>query len=565
MPAPHPLQEAERLEALGRYHILDTPPEQDFDDLVRLAAAICGTPIALVTLVDANRQWFKANLGLPFNETPRDLAFCAHTINQPGILLIPDLLADERFADNPFVIGDDGARFYAGMPLTTPEGHNLGTLCVIDRVPRTLTPEQLEALRILGRQVITQLELRRRVRELEHAEAARHHLEELQHIADLTTVVMDTISNPVLVVDRQGTVLRLNQAAEQVTGYTLDELQEGPIWDRLLRPEDAAMVRWAYEHLDELSFPATAEHVWLTRSGLRTLKLTSNLLRDEQGAVIAMVTAGSDITDLRQSDSALRTSEARMRTLLSTAPLVLYMLDNEGRFTLSDGSGLASIGLKPNQVVGLSVFDLYHDNPESLANLRAVLAGEERNWRDHVAGRVFEVHAVPFYDEQQHQIGAIGVSQDVTERARAEQERSQLQEQVIAAQAAALAELSTPLIPISERIVVMPLIGAVDSQRAQQVLGTLLNGVAERRAQVAILDITGVPVVDTQVANALLQAAQAATLLGTRVVLTGIRPEIAQTLVGLGVDLRVVVTRGTLQAGIQYAMELQGDTTRTRL
>jgi rsbT co-antagonist protein RsbR len=147
------------------------------------------------------------------------------------------------------------------------------------------------------------------------------------------------------------------------------------------------------------------------------------------------------------------------------------------------------------------------------------------------------------------------VIENITERKRAEAmlRQSITQEETIRAQEAALAELSTPLIPISDQVMVMPLIGAVDSRRAQQVLEALLEGVASSRALVAILDITGVPVVDTQVANALLRAAQAVKLLGAQVVLTGIRPEVAQTLVGLGADLSGIVTCGSLQSGIAYA------------
>jgi rsbT co-antagonist protein RsbR len=145
------------------------------------------------------------------------------------------------------------------------------------------------------------------------------------------------------------------------------------------------------------------------------------------------------------------------------------------------------------------------------------------------------------------------VVRDITAQQQAENELRALQEQVIAAQQAALAELSTPLIPISNTIVVMPLIGAVDSRRAQQVIETLLVGIAERGAEIAILDITGVSVVDTQVANALIRAAQAVKLLGAEVILTGIRPEVAQTLVGLGADLNAITTRSSLQSGIAYA------------
>ena len=147
----------------------------------------------------------------------------------------------------------------------------------------------------------------------------------------------------------------------------------------------------------------------------------------------------------------------------------------------------------------------------------------------------------------------IAIVHDITERKRAEQERVRLQAEIIQAQAATLAELSTPLIPISDEVLVMPLIGAIDQERAQQVLQALLHGIEHSQARVAILDITGVPVVDTQVASALVQAAQGVRLLGAQVVLTGIRPEVAQTLVGLGVDISSIVTHGTLQSGIAYA------------
>jgi len=148
----------------------------------------------------------------------------------------------------------------------------------------------------------------------------------------------------------------------------------------------------------------------------------------------------------------------------------------------------------------------------------------------------------------------LSVLYDLTERKRYEEERAQLQAEIIHAQEAALAELSTPLIPISDEVMVMPLIGTMDSRRAQQVLETLLGGIAEHNARVAILDITGVAVVDTAVANALVRAAQAAQLLGARIILTGIRPEVAQTLVGLGMDLHGITTRSTLQSAIAYAV-----------
>ena len=170
--------ERERLVALGRYRILDTEPERRFDDLVLLASQICGTPMALITLVDDSRQWFKSRLGIGVNETPRSISFCSRAIEQPDLFVIPDTLEDRRFCDNPLVRGEPHVRFYAGAPLITPEGHALGTLCVADRVPRDLTSDQVEALLALKRQVETQLELRRNLIELEAALGERDAAEE---------------------------------------------------------------------------------------------------------------------------------------------------------------------------------------------------------------------------------------------------------------------------------------------------------------------------------------------------------------------------------------------------
>ena len=166
MNAPIPPTEKKRLKVLWQYDVLDTVPEEVFDDLTELAARICEAPIALISLVDESRQWFKAKVGISLSETPRDVSFCAYAITQPGLFIVPDATQDERFAKNPLVLSDPKIRFYAGAPLITPDGHALGTLCVIDKVPRQLRPDQKQALLILARHVVSQLELRRRSKEL---------------------------------------------------------------------------------------------------------------------------------------------------------------------------------------------------------------------------------------------------------------------------------------------------------------------------------------------------------------------------------------------------------------
>jgi signal transduction histidine kinase len=162
-----PVNENLRLADLHQYNILDTPEEEEFDHLVKLASRICEAPISLISLLDAERQWFKARVGLDEQETSRDISFCSHGIMNGSIFIVPDATADARFSDNPMVTGKQGIRFYAGVPLTTEAGNNIGMLCVKDIVPRHLTSEQQEALMILGKQVVKQMELRLKNQDLE--------------------------------------------------------------------------------------------------------------------------------------------------------------------------------------------------------------------------------------------------------------------------------------------------------------------------------------------------------------------------------------------------------------
>ncbi len=192
---PIPPDEVERLAALQSYDILDTGAEQRFDDLTQLAAHICNMPIALVSLVDEKRQWFKSKVGLSLGETPRNTAFCAHAITQPEhLFIVQDALEDQRFAQNPLVTGEPGIRFYAGAPLVTEDGYALGTLCVLDSIPRQLTPTQLSALSAVRRQVLAQIELSRNLMELTQANLKLEQLNQTKN--DFLHIAAHDLKNP---------------------------------------------------------------------------------------------------------------------------------------------------------------------------------------------------------------------------------------------------------------------------------------------------------------------------------------------------------------------------------
>jgi PAS domain S-box-containing protein len=283
-----------------------------------------------------------------------------------------------------------------------------------------------------------------------------------------------------------------------------------------------------------------------------------------RAAIEALHITPGVIDDLMESGAKLAAERSTLRTIIDSLPDVIYVKNREGRFEVANQALAHMLGVdSPDALIGKTDRDLF---PHELvaqydADERAILASgiplldkEEPVQYADGTSRWLLTTKVPLRDPQGQTLGLVGRGQDITERKRAEAERERLQEELIEAQAVALQELSTPLIPISDTVLVMPLIGRIDTRRAGQILETLLTGVQEQQADLAIIDITGVNLVDTQVAQALIQAARAVKLLGARVVLTGLRPEVAQTLVSLGVDLSDIVTRGTLQSGIAYGL-----------
>ncbi|HMJ12916.1 MAG TPA: diguanylate cyclase [Polyangiaceae bacterium] len=292
MSAPTPPRETERLAALRRYAVLDTPPERAFDRITALAARLFDVPIALVSLVDADRQWFKSCLGLDVRETSRDLAFCAHAILAEEPLVVPDATQDERFVNNALVAGPPRFRFYAGAPLRTPDGFLVGTLCVLDRRPRTLSAKELTVLVDLAAMVVDELELRLAVRMRAMFERLAQMSPDLIYIFDLAA----------------GRNLYDNRAPTSVLGYDVAEVgSEIPPW--MFHPDDLRKVQ---AHFADREYASGADKMQLTcrvkgaSGAYRWFHAREAVFeRDERGKATHRLGIASEITALKEAEAKL--------------------------------------------------------------------------------------------------------------------------------------------------------------------------------------------------------------------------------------------------------------------
>ncbi|WP_187278743.1 ATP-binding protein [Methylobacterium sp. WL12] len=296
-----------RSEALAGYAILDTPPEPAFDDIALLASQVCGTPMALVSLVDEDRQWFKARIGFPACETDLARSVCVHALAEPGLTVIPDLGGDVRTRSNPLVIDSGGLRFYAGTPLVTKTGVAIGTLCVLDTLPRPggLTPDQSSALAMLGRQVMTQLELRRSVADLAQSTATLRESE-----ARLRTV-FQTIYQLQGLLSPDGNVLDVNDTALKAVGRRLEEVRGKPFWDGPWFAATPGLPDRLRSWVADAASGATVREEVEARlpGGIRTFELAFLPVPGPDGATALVVVEAVDLTERRAAEGQLRQSQ----------------------------------------------------------------------------------------------------------------------------------------------------------------------------------------------------------------------------------------------------------------
>ena len=385
MPDLIPFAEAEaaRVAALRRLRVLDTPAEAAFDEIVQLAAAACEAPVALVSLVEDDRQWFKARCGVDAEEMPRGISFCAHAIAQEDptrIFVVEDAALDGRFKDNPLVTGEHHVRFYAGVPLVTAGGHAVGALCVLDRVPRRLEPRQENLLRVLGRGVTAQLELRQQTADLRRSEE-RHRL------------VVDAALDAAVALSADGRVVGWNRRAEEMFGRTAGEAVGRPL-DGLVVPERFREThgRGMREMLRAAEGGGSTPRSRIQVAALRRdgsefpVELSVTPIRTAEG--VEFSTFFRDLTDERRAEARLRESEARFQLIAANVPGMLYqfVLRCDGSFFFPYVSeGCRSIyGCDPAEATArptLLVDAIHPDDREGFSRSVAESAATLGPWR----------------------------------------------------------------------------------------------------------------------------------------------------------------------------------------
>jgi len=342
-----PENENLRIQKLHEYRILDTSPEQAFDDIVSLAAQICGTPFALITLVDSDREWFKAKKGITANENPRNGGFCAQTILHQDVMVVSNADNDPRFSTNALVISEPNIRFYAGAPVRTSTGEALGTLCVLDTLPRELSAEQIETLRALARQIATALELRRKGMPLANTLAEAKHTEQLLRISlDMKTLLLNSANVSIISTNEQGIIDSFNRAAQRMLGYSEAEVV-GKYTPSLFHDADeiAARADQLSNDLGRTIAPGFEAFVAKTRTGNADEKewtyirkdgsrfpavVSVTALRDAQNAIIGYLLIGTDNTARKQAEEALLKAGALQSAIFNSANFSSIATDAKG-------------------------------------------------------------------------------------------------------------------------------------------------------------------------------------------------------------------------------------------
>jgi two-component system sensor histidine kinase VicK len=365
--------EALRIEALNQYEVLNSAPDPILDDITSLAAQICETPAAAISLIGSDRIWLRSRFGIDSYELSLGSLPCETTILGDTVYEITDARNDPNYAPDGILVEGRPYRFYAGAPLTTPGGVSIGSLLVLDHPIRALTAAQSSALRILSRQVITRLELNGRIRQMDRAARSRQRVESALTVErNFVSAVLDTVGALVAVFDPAGRIVRFNRACETASGYDFPTLVGRYAWDKLIPRQDIPEAIETFERLRSGGFPAAFENQWLNRDGsLRRIAWSATALLDTQGQVAFIIATGIDVTTQRSAEATLRESEARYRQLIEGSLGMICTHDLRGKLLTINHHGAETIGQTVEAMTGHNLVEFIV--PERKAALPAYL------------------------------------------------------------------------------------------------------------------------------------------------------------------------------------------------
>lgn len=346
-----------RIEALNQYEVLHSTLDPILDDITHLAAQVCEAPVAAISLIGSNRIWLKSRFGIHVEDVALGSLPCETTILGDTLYQVKDARLDPNFTPDGILLEGRHYCFYAGVPLITPGGVNLGALFVLDTAVRELTPEQGSALNTLARQVVIRLELNSRIRQIDRAARYRQRVESALTVErNFVSAVLDTVAALVAVFDPAGRIVRFNRACETASGYDFTTLVGRYLWDRLIPRNEIPEAIATFERLRSGDFPATFENQWLHRDGsLRRIAWTATALRDSQGQITFIIATGIDVTTQRAAESTLRESEARYRLLIESSLGIVCTHDLRGVLLSVNSHGAETIGRTVNEMVGHSL------------------------------------------------------------------------------------------------------------------------------------------------------------------------------------------------------------------
>ncbi len=431
--APPRAHEYQALEALLALDVLDTPPEAEFDALVRVASLVCGAPISLISLVDADRQWFKANLGLPgVSETPRDVAFCAHAVLGDELFEVQDAEEDPRFADNPLVAGSPDIRFYAGAPLRLSDGSRIGTLCVIDREPRRLNGTQREMLRLLAGVASRALEQRLAARKRdESAAAVTQVLRRLLTSEGWFRALSESSPLGVYATDRDGACTYTNARWQEIFGLT-QEQSLGAGWSAGIHPDDRAGVYTEWQRAVAAGVEFDLQCRLLHKDGtVRFVRSRARGVDGAEGAVVAFVGSLEDITERRRIEAELTRQAQLLRVTLHSIGDAVITTDAQGAVLWLNPAAERLTGWPSGEAAGRPVLEVFNIVDETtrapapdpvaacLADARATRPAQATALvaRDGTE-RGIEESGAPIRSDEGAVLGVVLVFRDVTERRR---------------------------------------------------------------------------------------------------------------------------------------------------